>query len=62
MIFCVPIWIFGYHGNQSNLAFRTRFMWLAENYSRNISIKRLSKYLQIPIRLEQKHKYSFPCL
>ena len=37
---------FGCHGNQSNLAVWTRFIWLVENCSRYISVKRLSKYLQ----------------
>ena len=34
------------HGNQSNSAIWTKFIWIAEDYSRNISVKLLSKYLQ----------------
>ena len=37
---------FSCHGNQSNSADWTQFIWLVENYSRNISVKLLSKYLQ----------------
>ena len=32
--------------NQSNSAFLTKFIWLIEYYSRNITVKLLSKYLQ----------------
>ena len=33
-------------GNQSNSAVCTKFIWLVEDYSTNISEKLLSKYLQ----------------
>ena len=44
--FVMQISPFGCYGNQSNLVVWTRFTWSVENYSRNISVKRLSKYLQ----------------
>ena len=35
------------HGNQSNSAIWTKFIWIIEDYSRNISVKKKkSKYLQ----------------
>ena len=37
---------FGCHGNQSNSAVWTKFTHLVEDYSRNISVKLLSKHLQ----------------
>ena len=37
--FCCP-------GNQSDSAVWTKFMWLVEDYSRNISVKLLSKRMQ----------------
>ena len=37
---------FGCHGNQSNSAVWTKFIWLVQDYSRNISVKLLSKFLQ----------------
>ena len=40
------IYPFGWHGNQSNSAAWTKFICLVEDYSRNISEKLLSKYLQ----------------
>ena len=36
---------FRLHGNQSNSVVWTKFIWLVEDYSRNISVKLLSKYL-----------------
>ena len=35
-----------YHGNLSNSAIRTIFIWIVEDYSRNISVEKKSKYLQ----------------
>ena len=46
LIFFLPIYPFGCHGNQSNSAVRTKFKCLVEDYSRNICVKLLSKYLQ----------------
>ena len=40
------IYYFGCHGNQSNSEVWTKFICLVEDYSRNISVKLLSKYLQ----------------
>ena len=40
------IYPFGCHGNQSNSAVWTKVIYLIEDYSRNISVKLLSKYLQ----------------
>ena len=40
------IYPFGCHGNQPNSAVWTKFVCLVEDYSRNISVKLLSKYLQ----------------
>ena len=37
---------FGCHGNKSNSAVWTKFIWLVEDYSGYISLKLLSKYLQ----------------
>ena len=34
-----------FYGNQSNSAVCTKFICLVEDYSRNISVKLLSKYL-----------------
>ena len=34
------------HGDQSNSAIWTKFTWIVEDYSRNISVKKKSKYLQ----------------
>ena len=34
------------HGNQSNSAIWTKFIWIIEDYSRNISVEKNSKYLQ----------------
>ena len=34
------------HGNQLNSAVWTKIIWLVEDYSRNISVKLMSKYLQ----------------
>ena len=39
------------HGNQSNSAIWTNFIWIVENYSWNISVKKnLNKYLQWDIK------------
>ena len=40
------VWLFGYHGNQSNSEIWIKFIWLVEDHSSNISVKLLSKYLQ----------------
>ena len=37
---------FGWHGNQSKSVILTKFIWLVEDFSKNISVKLLSKYLQ----------------
>ena len=44
--FVLEIWPFCCHGNQSNIEVWTKIICLAEDYSRNISVKLLSKYLQ----------------
>ena len=46
MFFFLQIYPFGCHGNQSNSKVWTKFIRLEEDYSRNISVKLLSKYLQ----------------
>ena len=43
--FLSKIWSFGCHGHQSKPVIWTKFIWLVEDYSRNISAKLLSKYL-----------------
>ena len=46
MFFCLQIKTFGCHGSQSNFEDWTKIIGLVENYSRNISVKLFSKYLQ----------------
>ena len=46
LIFFSQIWPFSCHGNQLNSEVWTKFIYLVEDYSRNIYVKLLSKYLQ----------------
>ena len=46
LIFFLRIYPFSCHGNQSNSAIWTKFMFAVEDFSRNSSVKRLLKYLQ----------------
>ena len=54
-IFVLQIYTFSCHGNQSNSAVWTKFIRFIEDYSRNISVKLLSKYLQWV-----SNRYQFP--
>ena len=48
----LQIYPFDCHGNQSNSEVWTKFICLVEDYSRNISVKLLSKYLQYEIAIK----------
>ena len=46
VVMFLPNYPFGFHSNQSNSAFRTKWIYSVEDYWSNISIKLLSTYLQ----------------
>ena len=52
----LPNYPFGCHSNQSNLAFWTKCVYSVEDYSNNMSMKRLSTYMQ---RVRNKGLLSF---
>ena len=63
LIFFSKIYPLCCHGNQSNSAIWTKFIWIVEDYSRNISVKKIYKLPYQPEFLSDSNKkqyYSFP--